>query len=322
MIASFNQRSYRLSLLAALLLVSISAMGLTRATRKDDSMEAQRWYPAFSKTYALSEGQALNLITEPYIPERAKFFDWIDTDPETSTCAFRIDNGKIYGFYISATTCQYTENGRTQYAMTAKIPLDQLLPMIMPLSYSTADYVIPESYAKKTIPPGDWVVDFQANKEAILASLEPVLRNAWNANLHFEHKEMERNAIIISGQFEYHGTNRTSQKPIIKFYADPPESQQSGIGGGSPPVIRTTHDFALTLQNYTRIPVIDESNADIGNTAYDVWCVSIEPQELSKPETLDKILGNLTQQTNLAFKLEKRRLPCWTITETPIPSTN
>jgi hypothetical protein len=131
--------------------------------------------------------------------------------------------------------------------------------------------------------------------------------------IHFEKQIVERQVVVVTGQFEYHTLPEKVNDRTVHLYTD--ELSMSGGGG-----VDSMAELLAAIGNRANIPVVDNTEpSTLTNIDYDLHHSSrpLRGMESSpqKTELMKTFFANITQQTELQFELAMRSVEVWLISE-------
>ena len=253
------------------------------------------WRYRFEATYRLTDGEVIRYIKPPFIPERLTYYRTEESSQAKAAphgpdfMIFQQDGDKLgmpgMGF------------GFKQHSLQ-RILDDQL---------GCRHYELDAPAALFNINlPGDWTIRKGTPREKLLKALEPIILKATGRTIHFEKQSIERDAIVAHGTMKgnLYGDNG------IQIYAEKKDRYGGRSYGGLTGFLGTVGE---RLNTY----MVNEARAD--NEASFGW-VDSKDADASKmgdrrEELMNKVLKNITDQTDLTFTHEKRLVDVWFITE-------
>lgn len=163
--------------------------------------------------------------------------------------------------------------------------------------------------------PGDWIIRDEVTQKVKLKALEQLIAEELSRTIQFEKRTVERRVIVATGSFKFHPLPAADNSNRVYMFSDKFEPNAGGGGGTAESVA----EFLGTLGNRVGVPVIDETEApremnivyNHHRSAYLSKLTNIE----EKAKKLQMLLANLTKQTELQFRIQKRPVEVWFITE-------
>jgi peroxiredoxin len=261
------------------------------------------WRQRFNKVYFLDESQTLKRIVPPFIPERKEYYK-----QEHSRQASRIERPPDYfTFHWDGELKRWGAGFGS-----GKRPLRRVLNSN--LSMNQNSYEGPEELLEIDVP-GDWIVLKDASEEQKLKALEEILAKEIGRDIRFEKRTVERQAIVTTGNFDYHRLPVVEDDRWIHMFSD--DFTPDGGGGGG--TADSVSEFLQAIGDRVGIPVIDqtESSEEISipyrhhRSAY----LSRIEDPTEKAEKLNLLLDNISRQTELQFIIEPHPVEIWFVTE-------
>jgi RNA polymerase sigma-70 factor (ECF subfamily) len=266
---------------------------------------AADWRATFNDAYALSPRQNLKFIPPGKFPQRQRYFSEVENNETPMPCIqWRWIDGTLKrqamhgpgpaGAQLS-TVLQFCANLDIHHASTAGLP---------PINLN-----------------GDWIVRDGASTEAILADLQSILLDQFKTDLRFEKTETIKEALIATGNYQFRRLPQATSGGLQIFAdtLDHPRPGDSVQGGGNTPPAY----LWVLLGETIALPVIDETTGEPPKIS---WLLSRSIQGAHQdPARRQQILDNISKQTGIVFKQEKRPFITWKISsateKSPISAT-
>jgi RNA polymerase sigma factor (sigma-70 family) len=304
------------------------------------------WMKAFRKAYELKDGEYVKRVAPPYLPERVSFklhglYRGHAVDPEIDadnrkrasenamfSTLFVEQDGKKLKYRMSISSVYLKDNPTLRQG-------DNLLTVWEAVGHVTGlsepEVVIdPNSKndvlfaGKNKTVHGDFVTRKGAPLEKLAPQLEKILRDECNVDVRLTVKEEEQEVFVVGGKFKLTPPEwRGHAKKELDVYATEDGLNQE-YQFAKFDVGREKAKFVETL-SYSGGPV--ELVRFLGHrvTTRMVWDVELpaEPmmqwhnhkfknptkEQEAEDKDPDKVLPNVTAQTGLTFKKEKRKVP-------------
>jgi hypothetical protein len=295
--------------------LGISAFGRRRAGD---------WRKAFYEVYRLEEGQVLKRIAPPFIPEREDYYY------EQSHGAVQ-EPPDFFTFHWDGQLRLYGEGW-----WGGKRPLLSVLRNNLSMGRDTFEG--PEELLDVQVP-GDWMVrkhsgaGGRANVPAapgmprpagnrkdpsvgeLLKALEKILKDEIGRDIRFVKRRVEREVIVATGRYRFRALDGKGDGTRVYMYSDKFDPDAGGGGGTA----QSVSEFLAALANRVAIPVIDQTKSsgqitivyDHQRSAY----LDKVKDNAEKDKKLEILLKNLSEQTGLKFKRERRMVDKWFVTE-------
>lgn len=262
------------------------------------------WRVRFDSVYRLADGQLLRHIPEPYIPERSDFYFhqfsrwgwfWVSMKnmpriPESTVLTWDEKKNQVKGGM---------GGGRKS-----------LVDLLWDFGFYEREFEGDPVLFEQRVP-GDWIKREGATREEHFGAFEKILNDKLNLRIRFVPNEVERDVFICSGTFEFHplgGEYGDDQIHLFVEKPDPPDNIQGGGGSG---------DLDHFLNYVGRLGKIRIINANKAAAVEDlIWRQhsSAKWMRLRKnPALFEMLLKNVSKQTSLQFKKERRKERIWPI---------
>jgi hypothetical protein len=280
------------TLSALMLTLSIAGMAAMVNLVVADEGAKPAWQTKFNEVYRLADGQNARFIPRPFIPERdayhAEHHPQIANHP--GQYGFRWTDGKPRQAYWS--TDEGTVASALYMAGIDRADLDG----------------ISDVFELKV--PGDWIVRYSAGRDAMLADIRRELSDATDGAIRVEPARVEREVIVARGRFTPKPLPDAPREPkAVHLYIDKLDSTE-GAGGGT----ASMDGFLRHVGDTIGLKVIDETEPHKGNVE---WANNHSVSDAQKSsEKRDALLKNVTEQTGLEFKLERRPVDVWRVIDT------
>jgi len=261
------------------------------------------WQDRFDAVYKLNDGEVIRYIAPPYIPERAEYYH---TEKRLQAQAKAIPRGPDLFIF------KQDKNGQLQYASCGfgfkQHSLQQILDDPF-FGFWRYEFEAPDELLNLNLP-GDWTIREGASREALLAALEPIILKATGHHFHFEKRAVEREVIVAHGR-----AKDLTMQTKVQIYAEK-KGRGGGMSGGSLQQFLGTVGEQLDtyIVNEAQKPVTDEQHDWVYDWEY-FPDANASKMGNRRDELTDKVLKNLTAQTNLTFTREKRPVDIWFVTE-------
>jgi WD40 repeat protein/beta-lactamase regulating signal transducer with metallopeptidase domain len=251
---------------------------------------------AFALDYAPLEGKPLARIAPPFPPDRSDFllYEYGPYFPG-GFALFRFEDKLVL------------ESGESSQWPT----LERVLGSVIKLKpYEFAGD--PELLRLQLL--GDWVYRKGATKQALLKELATIVRQDLNRPIRIEERQMERRVIVARGRFEPPADSSVAKDGIVHFATEAASAAQGGAGSA-----RSLRELLDDFSDIIQLRVVQEAPEPDGLNVrwvnHDLWrdVTEIRSGTPVGATKLKAILDNLSKQTGLEIRAEKRRLPIWYI---------
>ena len=263
------------------------------------------WRARFDKVYSLDDKEVLRWVRYPFIPERQIYatqemhYYASKNPPPPGYIVFQWD-GKLHPWTIAMHECA----------------LGSILNAIGLKRYEIDG---PEKLLGLKLG-GDWIARRNVPTDDTLSAFERILQNGLNRKVRFEKQEVNRDVIIVRGQYKHVPLEGVKRPEKIYIYPDSwrhlngPEPYD---GGGTGSLIR----LIKMIGSHFERPIIfeTESLSDITvshftSQSYSLAIANYKTRE-EKEKILESVLKNLSKQTSLEFEYGQRDQFIWFITE-------
>jgi Leucine-rich repeat (LRR) protein len=257
------------------------------------------WRQRFEAVYRLEEDQILKRISPPFIPERRDYY--LNEYSHQASLVSRSPDRFVFHWDRKLK--------RWGYGFIDTPDIDSTLRSV--LGINTFEYDWPEELLSLELP-GDWIVRDGTAQEMKLKAFEQLLADELSRPIRFEKRIVEQEVIVATGRFKFHPTPGADRQDVVHLYVDKLRTS----GGG------TAHSVAELLQaigNRANIYVFDRTEpSEENNILYYLHSSSRDLRRMkSSPEKTEKLkifLANLTEQTELQFKVALQPVEVWYVT--------
>lgn len=268
---------------------------------REDAM-LLNWQRRFNEVYRLADNEVLKRIAPPFIAERMEYYinehgyqaELIPRGPDVMTFYW---DGQLKNWGMTF--------GRSN-------TLGQTLNGVLGLK--SYEYDGPKSLLDIELP-GDWIIRNEASQEVKLRALEQLVAREIGRKIHFEKQSVQREALIVTGRFNFHPPVGTYEDTSVHLYATKTDPDE-GAGGGT---AQSLDKFLQMLGDRVNMPVIDqtESGEQIHipyrhHRSSHIGRIQ-DPQERAKE--LRVLLDHVTEQTELHFEIRMEPVEVWSLTE-------
>jgi beta-lactamase regulating signal transducer with metallopeptidase domain len=258
--------------------------------KQKEAPPEQAWKTEFRRDYGLKEGEVLKRIAAPFPASRADYCkslkaDFPDEDFANVTMSYRWD-GKNTEFWSLAPD----SNGET------------LITLLSCLGIPSQEAEVDEDWRLKQIP-GEFVTRAGAPPERVSPRLEQILRQELKLPVRLTLREVERQVIVVGGKYESKPRANRQANQIDLFAVKLNEDEGAGGGAG------TFDEFLAATGSYIGRRLVNElAETPKGRIS---WSFHNSTRVLPGPDPnqdADGVLKNVTAQTGLTFKTEKRKV--------------
>ncbi|MEN6625638.1 MAG: M56 family metallopeptidase [Candidatus Sumerlaeia bacterium] len=266
--------------------------------QKVGAAQDMKWKERFDSIYRLEDGRSLKRIGRPFIPERLEYYKFImpgqaeaiPSGPDMWNFKWDgslRDRGASFGSGFNLRSAIRYATGLNECEFTG--PNDIL--------------DIPDA--------SDWIVREGAPIGQRLKEFESIVAKDLGRNIHFEKKTVDRDVIVVRGKYKLQLEPGADKNDGVFVYVDRLTKNDGAGGGGG-----GFDSFLKDLESHLNIRVIDESDTVNTVAVNYTLCRDSDQQSInSDPAKIDRLLKNLSRQTSLEFKKERRPVEVWFISE-------
>ena len=273
------------------------ATAIAAATPATAPAKATDWRTTFEEAYALAPNENLKFVPPGRIPERRRYFAEVEKNDTPMPCIqWRWNNGNLK---------------REKMAGTG--PAGASLATILEFCANLDQYHAPTAGLPAINGDGDWIVRAGAPTDAILADLRTILLEQFHTDIRFAKTEVTRDALVASGTYKFQklAEARDDDLQIFADVLDHPRPGDSIQGGGA----TAPAEFWSILGGYLGIAIVDETKGEPNKIGWLLsWSIANADKE---PARRQQILDNITKQTGITFKEDRRPFVTWKLTHEP-----
>jgi len=267
-----------------------------------------QWRVRFDAVYRLDNGELLRHIPEPYIPERDDFYfhqftrwGWLYAYP-----------WEHMPLPIPESAVLTWDGAKNQ----AKGGMDggrkSLISLLRNLGFHEREFEGEPALLDWRVP-GDWIKRENIGREQLLAAFERILNDTdtLNLSIRFVPDEVERDAVVATGTFEFHPLGGEYGNGTIHLFVEKPDPADNIEGGGGSGDLDLFLDYIGRLG---RIKIINESKiSSVENLTWRQHSSAQTTRLRENPGLFQMFLGNVTKQTSLQFRREQRKERVWLV---------
>ncbi|MBN2582827.1 MAG: hypothetical protein JXL80_07130 [Planctomycetes bacterium] len=271
----------------------------------EPAADAEAWRKRFNEVYRLEDGQVLKRIAPPFIPERAEYykaehkFQWeaIHDPPTFFTLCW---DGAL-------------QNSGLGFSSGDSHSLRDVLAKNLEMSES--EFEGAEEVLSIQLP-GDWILRLETPLADYLKALEKIASKETGHTIRIESRQVERDVIVAEGKYGHRPLEDSPEAARfdVYMYSDTIEPERGG-GGGSGTVARLLH--ALDQQTGRRVIDNTEASGDL-KLSYRTYRSSYLKTKRAAEDydrLLDLLLANISKQTSLTLRKEKRLIDVWFVVD-------
>jgi RNA polymerase sigma factor (sigma-70 family) len=264
------------------------------------------WKQAFRKAYGLKDGELIRRVAPPYPECRAEYFkDRVrEVYRRTKQDLPEAEANRDYSDHF--TKFGWKDNWIVDQLIMHQVPvmsdegatLGQVTHMTTGFGHTRTEGDADLLALKVT---GDFVVRADAQPEKVAAALQTILRKECGLNLSLTVQEHERDVYVLSGKYEAKPLpNR--KKHQIEVYAVKLMDQTTG-GGGSGNLQEMADHLESFIEGRVAIGAVAGAPKEVE------WHYNYTPStEQERVQDAVAVMKNITAQTGLIAKLEKRKI--------------
>jgi WD40 repeat protein/beta-lactamase regulating signal transducer with metallopeptidase domain len=253
------------------------------------------WREAFERAYALAEGQVLRRVAPPFPKERTDFLLSRELPgADRGTHRFRFDGTLAWDRSTSR----------------EDLPLAEVPEFVLGLKPFEVE--VPPGLAKLKVA-GDWVYQRGATKAELVPALEAILRDELKLPVRIRQSDVERDVIVARGVFQFQPLPGDANPDTVHFTAEVPPPARS-----SPGTFRSVRELLDDLQDILHRRFLNEAVApDRLNFRWENHLFAdlgdLRANTPAGAAKLKAVLDNLSKQTGLEFRTEKRPMSVWQV---------
>jgi hypothetical protein len=146
--------------------------------------------------------------------------------------------------------------------------------------------------------PGDWII---GNKEPVaqrLSALAPILSKTLHRPVSFELRNVEREAVVVTGRFNLKPLDQRSKRACVYLYTDP-NDDRSRDGGGS---VDSVEQLIRVIGDRIEIPIVDRTakreDLALGYRTFLSSHLRRVTNPIERCERIRVLLDNVSKQTD------------------------
>jgi RNA polymerase sigma factor (sigma-70 family) len=263
------------------------------------------WRTEFRKTYGLKNGEILKRFTPPFPACRLDYCKWLkkeffpDMDVDNVVMDYRWDGKNVEFWGLSY------KNKDEPYAWT-------LLGVMGHLDIRNQEVEIDEELRSQVIE-GEFVWRTSTLAEKTVPRFEQILREEMKLPIRLTLKEAEREVFIVSGKYQSKPLGNRQPDEVDLFAQNRDEADAKPGGNG------TFDEFLVHVGSYINRRLVKEmAETPKGRIA---WYLHNSARVLPGPDPERDpkgVLKNVSLQTGLTFKAEKRKVRVLVVEKAPL----
>lgn len=277
------------------------------------------WMPKFRETYALADGESIRLAPKPFIAERIEFY------------RARMHAAQVQAIPRGPDFYLLDYDGTDFKMRTAWFGQPGVRSLFSAVLGIEATRLMGPDAILEQVMTGDIVLKKGSGIEQNRGPFVKLLGDAFGRKLSLEQQTLERDVVVVSGKLKLRtptsapttvtpaSTQETARRrrmglpdgPALKLFIGKPQGGGWTQTGGP--------HMAREFENICRLPVIVEG--DIGGqnvpiemdpSIHQLYRRGNQPPDSA---LLDELLKNISDQSELTFKREKRPVETWVLTD-------
>ncbi|MHC4331528.1 MAG: hypothetical protein ACYSWW_25775, partial [Planctomycetota bacterium] len=252
------------------------------------------WHFTFDTLYRLQDSEILKRIPPPFDPARRKYYQSRrrgDRRPP-DVFVFRWDNALRH----------WGESLGNQG------DLDLTLSFVIGLK--SYEYDISDDLLATKLP-GDWIIRNEMPVAQKLSALAPILSKALQRTISFELRNVEREAVVVTGTFNLKPLDDNSRRPRVYLYTDPNDDRSRG-GGGS---VDSLAELIRVIGDRIEMPMVDKTepleDLSLGYATMRSSYLRRVTDTIEKRKRIKILLHNVSTQTGLTFEFKRQKVDIW-----------
>lgn len=252
------------------------------------------WRFTFDTLYRLQDSEILKRIAPPFDPARKKYYQSIRPNAEhlPDVFVFRWDNAlKRWGESFGN-------------------PGDLRLTLSFAIGLKSYEYDISDDLLATKLP-GDWIIRNEKPVAQKLSALTPILSKALQRPISFELRNVEREAVVVTGSFNLKPLDEESRRPRVYLYTDPNDDRSRGGGGG----VDSLAQLIRVIGDRIEIPMVDKTvkreDLALGYSTLRSSYLRGVTDTNEKRDRVKTLLHNLSTQTGLTFEFKRQKVDIW-----------
>jgi RNA polymerase sigma factor (sigma-70 family) len=261
------------------------------------------WLIRVNEAYGLADGQIFKRVAPPFIPERANFFE-----ERIGVANRRAGAARAGMMQVDAAIFIFDGQAvRWTHAMRDTMDLGDVLKVVAKIWPQDTDI---DRTLIATKVPGDFVVRQDTNPEDLLLPLTASMPEVIGTAMVLRNEEMEREVIVVRGTLKYTEPLKEPEKfPTMYLFRGPvkPRTAFNMSVGQTPGEM-----LQIVGETVGRPMVVEaELSGKAGAVAMHQLADLRRSIGIADGKMVDEILTNLSKQTSLEFKSERRKVPTW-----------
>jgi RNA polymerase sigma factor (sigma-70 family) len=266
---------------------------------------AEQWKARFNEVYSLADDEFVKRVPPPFIPERDKAINGVNFVGRTA-----VNPGRL-GQPMPMESAMFRFDGNeTRWSGGYRDTMDLGEIFKRMLNVWPQDTDIDRGLIGTRVP-GDWVIRADSAPEKRFEGVMRSVGDLVGAGTMLRSEEMEREVIVVRGTLKYAEPLKEREGfPTVHLHLGndrPPRAFNLSVG-------QTPGEVFQIIGELVNRPMIVE--AEVGNNK----AAAVAMYEIAdfrrgaatlNDDAIDQIMANLSKQTTLEFKRERRKVPTW-----------
>lgn len=267
-------------------------VGNDEASVIDEPRPEAAWQAEFRRAYRLEDGEILKRVTAPFPPSRKEYCQ-----------SLKVANGRMKHDKMSLS---YRWDGKDvnvhSLGGTDNEPIGCALSRVLwDIGIPSQDIEGDPELLRRHVP-GEFVLRTGVPAEKVVPRLEQILREELQLPIQLALVEVEREVIVVGGKYESKPRANRRANTVDLFAVAPKDAPAGGGSGTFDEFLKETGGFIgrRLINNLAETP-----------KSRIMWRYHNSEQVLPGPDPnqdADGVLKNVTAQTGLTFKPEKRKI--------------
>jgi hypothetical protein len=163
--------------------------------------------------------------------------------------------------------------------------------------------------------PGDWVRRPGTPTPAYMAALQEVLARDFGRPVRFVPRTVERDVLVASGTVNIHSLPKEMGKDMVAIYVD---KRSDAISAGFGITAGAMNNLLGEVGELAGLKAINETTPKDKQC---FWHYYVKPGTTLPLPTREKVLKNISDQTGISFKVERRPVEIWFVETAPASAT-
>jgi RNA polymerase sigma factor (sigma-70 family) len=254
------------------------------------------WRPNFDRVYSMAPGEILKRVPSPYIPERNSYF----------AEAFR-GQPMISEVTSPSSAAIYTFDQQAEWNSAVPEPFTFLGLAQSLTGLRKYDFEGLGSLGSLRMP-GDWVRRRGTSVPQFMQGFEQILASQFGRQVRFVPRTVERDVLVASGTVQIHAPPQEMGNNMVAIYVGKRSGDGYSYRAGQLGEMIAEIGELFGLKGINQITPKDKQG---------VWHYYIKPGTILTTTAREELLKNLSDQTGMTFKFERRPVEIWFVEPSP-----